>query len=193
MSDNYVTLTRGESILSRLPRFFDQIESIPMPLRSQSEVVDTLASQGLYLRERLNNWKDQNASLDLTDPYSQLALSTHHALTLFLCQNFTYYSCWENRAIPQLSWEETHQRVALILELSKAVLDTSCIPGLLLLFSLRIAGIHSSQRERQDEALRVLEKIRTQGFVVADRIKVDLQEYWCYRDLTPEAQTIVYE
>ena len=43
-----------------------------------------------------------------------------------------------------------------------------------------MAGAHVFQSHVQEKVLGTIRKIRQKGFIVADRIEVDLQELWHY-------------
>lgn len=155
------------------------MESIPEPLRSTDPAIVAFARHGIQINERIRSWHDDIAShLNRTDPYAQLALANYHALELFHCKNFTYYSCWENRGIPSLTQSEIDTHVSSILHLSEQCLEASIIPGVTLLFPLRMAGVNAFEAEQRTKVVDILSQIHRLGFIVSDRIKIDVQELW---------------
>lgn len=162
-------------------RLFDKIESVPQKLRSSDPTLDALALDGLEIKERLLNWQEGSHLERLpVDSFTQLAVIVHHALLLYHCSNFTFYSCWMTREIPQLNQSEVDKHVGTILDLSQSLLSDTCIPAVLLLFPLRMAGIHVFESHIQEKVLGTIRRIRQKGFIVSDRIEVDLQEFWHY-------------
>ncbi|CRL25259.1 Fungal transcriptional regulatory protein, N-terminal [Penicillium camemberti] len=162
-------------------QLFDKIESVPQKLRSSDPTLDALALDGLEIKERLLNWQEGSHLERLpVDSFTQLAVIVHHALLLYHCSNFTFYSCWMTREIPQLNQSEVDKHVGTILDLSQSLLSDTCIPAVLLLFPLRMAGIHVFESHIQEKVLGTIRRIRQKGFIVSDRIEVDLQEFWHY-------------
>ncbi|KAK1466953.1 hypothetical protein CMEL01_10946 [Colletotrichum melonis] len=162
--------------------FFDRIESIPDTLRPGHPAIHALAEQGQRFRQRLCSWHDQiTPYFDHRDPYCMLALSNYNALQLFLSRNYAYYACWEGQDIPSLAAHEIEAHVTAVVDLSNQILEYSNIPGVLLLFSLRMAGANTNQSLQRGEIVRLLDRIATKGFAVSGRIKRDLQELWEYQ------------
>lgn len=85
------------------------------------------------------------------------------------------------RAIPHLKQSDIDKHVAAILDLSQILLSDTYISAVLLLFPLRMAGVHVSQSHAQEKVLDIIRKIRQKGFIVSDRIEVDLQKFWQYK------------
>ena len=163
-------------------RLFEKIESIPQKWRSSDPRLDALALEGLEIKERLLNWEEEShLERSPADPFTRLAVIVYHALLLYHCTNFTFYPCWMTRTIPQLNQSEVDKHVATILELSQSLLSDTSIPAVLLLFPLRMAGIHVFESHVQEKVLGTIRKIRQKGFIVSDRIEVDLQEFWHYK------------
>lgn len=163
-------------------RLFDTVASVPQKLRSSDPGLDALALEGLEIKERLLNWQEGSYLKRFpVDPFTKLAVIVHRALLLYHCRNFTFYSCWMTRTIPQLNQSEVDKHVATILGLSQSLLSDTFIPGVLLLFPLRMAGAHVFESRAQEEILGTIRKIGQKGFIVADRIEVDLQEFWHYK------------
>jgi hypothetical protein len=135
--------------------------------------------EGIEIKEAILNCKEiSNLGETQTDPYARLAVIIHGALLLYHCRNFTFYSCWEMHKIPQLYQREIDTQVALILSQSQIILSNTHIPGVLLLFPLRMAGTHVKCSTLQGEILDILYQIRRKGFVISDRIEADLQDLW---------------
>ncbi|CAG8342242.1 unnamed protein product [Penicillium salamii] len=163
-------------------RLFETIESVSEELTSFDPRLDALALEGLCIKEGILNWQEEcHPETSAVDSFTQLAAIVHHALLLYHCNNFTYYSCWMTRMIPQLNHSEVDEHVAEILGLSQGLLSDTCIPAVLLLFPLRMAGVHVIESHEQGKVLEILRKIRQKGFVVSDRIEADLQEFWHYK------------
>ncbi|UKZ78790.1 hypothetical protein TrVFT333_006535 [Trichoderma virens FT-333] len=164
-------------------QLFEQIESIPEEARLFNPTIVTLAREGTELHHRISDWYDDvSLRSDVVDPFTQLALANHHAVRLFHCKNFTYYTCWQAGTIPQLNQLEIDAYVAAIAYLCDQILKTSNIPGAILLFPLRMAGAHSETEWQRDKVRNLLNRVYNSGFVVAERIQTDLSEFWQYKD-----------
>ncbi|KAL7905235.1 fungal-specific transcription factor domain-containing protein [Trichoderma velutinum] len=164
-------------------RLFEQIEGIPEEERLFSPTIAALAREGTELDLKISNWCD-NICLqsDPVDPFAQLALAKHHAVRLFHCKNFTYYTCWHPGTIPQLDQMEIDGCVATIIYVCAKILQSSNIPGAILLFPLRMAGAHSKSEWQRGNVRNLLNQIHNSGFVVAERIQIDLFEFWEFQD-----------
>ncbi|KAJ5327911.1 hypothetical protein N7452_008301 [Penicillium brevicompactum] len=162
-------------------RLFEAIESVPLELRSLDSRLDALAQEGLNIKRRLRNCQEESDWERLpADCFAQLTSVVHCATLLYHCRNFTFYSCWMTRAVPQLNRIEVDKHVSTILKLSQSILADTDIPSVLLLFPLRMAGVHVFDNHAQERVLSILCKIRQKGFVVSDRVELDLQEFWHY-------------
>lgn len=164
-------------------RLFEIIEGIPTEKRSKSSAVKALAREGTALDHRITIWN--NGSLlqsAVVDPFIRISFAYYYALQLFHCRNFTYYSCWEAGTIPQLSPFETNAYVAAIIDICEKTIEGSNIPGAILLFPLRMAGAHVEHGQRS-KILNFLQQIYNSGFVVAEKIKVDLCDFWTFKEL----------
>ncbi|KAL4783380.1 hypothetical protein BJX76DRAFT_348606 [Aspergillus varians] len=163
-------------------RLFDEIESIPQNLRPFDPRLDALALEGLEIKQGFLNWQEESDLERLpVDSFTQLAVIVHHALLLYHCRNFTFYSCWSTRTIPHLNQSKVDKHVATILDLSQSLLSDTYAPAVLLLFPLRMAGAHVFESHAQEKVLGTIRKIQQKGFIVSDRIEVDLQELWHYK------------
>ncbi|PTB61695.1 hypothetical protein BBK36DRAFT_1131177 [Trichoderma citrinoviride] len=161
---------------------FEQVEPIPEDVRLCNLVVTALARRGHELNQILNAWYDGNApASEFADPFTQLALANFYAVRLFHCNNFTYYTCWEAGTVPQLDKPEIDAYVAIITDLCDQILQTSNIPGAILLFPLRMAGAHARYEPQRYNVRHLLHQIHNNGFVVAQRIQTDVSELWQYQ------------
>lgn len=164
-------------------RLFEQIEGVPEEERPFSPTITALAYEGTELDCKISNWCNSvSLQPDSADPFAQIALAKYHAIRLFHCRNFTYYTCWHPGTIPQLDQMEIDGCVAAITYLCEKVLQSSNIPGAILLFPLRMAGAHSHFEWQRDEVRNLLNQIHKSGFVVAKRIQIDLLEFWEFQD-----------
>lgn len=158
------------------------MEALPGSIRSAHPEIDALTREGVHLLQQLRTWHDETTLHDSgLDTYSNLALTNYHALVLFHCGNFTYYSGWEKNSSLLLTNVDINQHVEAIISLSGSILELSTIPGALLLFGLRVAGANSSLTDHKDRISATLSQIHQKGFVVSDRIKIDLEEFWNYQ------------
>ncbi|KAF5626191.1 monocarboxylate transporter 2 [Fusarium sp. NRRL 52700] len=165
--------------------FFDQIELIPENQRHNHPDLDILAAKSCLFQYELQSWHSQHsASIKSCGPYEKLALANYHALQLFLCRNFTFYDCWDSRIIPILTSMEIGRHVASMLSCCSEILEHSHIAGVLVIFPLRMAGANSVDPRERMEVMRLLDLISQKGFVVSERIKVDLVELWEYQYLS---------
>ena len=57
-------------------------------------------------------------------------------------------------------------------------MEASAIPGVALLFPLRMAGANTLAMENRTKVVDILGRIHQSGFIVSERIKVDVQELW---------------
>ncbi|CAG7558111.1 unnamed protein product [Fusarium equiseti] len=164
--------------------FFDRIESIPESRRVYNPDINHLAREGRAYQHRLQDWHSQHlGDTEHGDIYCKLELAISHALQLLICMNYTFYTCWDEETIPRLTTREIQSRVSAIVCCADQIVDSSNIPGLLMLFPLRMAGANTNERSQKDRILRLLERISQTGFVVSNRITVDLEEVWAYKAL----------
>ncbi|KAH7184588.1 uncharacterized protein B0J16DRAFT_414077 [Fusarium flagelliforme] len=164
--------------------FFDCIESIPESRRVYDTDISHLGCEGRAHQQRLQDWHSQYlGDTEYGDVYCKLELAISHALQLLICMNYTFYTCWDEVTIPRLNTSETESHVSAILCYAGQIVDSSIIPGLLMLFPLRMAGANTNDRSQKDRILRLLERISQTGFIVSNRITVDLEEVWAYKAL----------
>ncbi|KND91844.1 hypothetical protein TOPH_03447 [Tolypocladium ophioglossoides CBS 100239] len=165
-------------------RFFATIESVPESLRPIDLSIDALAHEGMELQRTIFSWQDEVVPyLDLTDAYAQLALTYYHSLELFLARNYTYYSCWHGKTIPSLTHDEIDAHTAAIIDLSQNIIRASEIPGVTLMFPLRMSGAHAAGAQQRSRVLGILGQVYQKGFVVSNRMTVDVRELWEYQEL----------
>lgn len=145
-----------------------------------------LTRQAKHFQLKLESWLQQaNEYPDSEDPYFNLAMANCHALVLFLCRNFTYYSFWGEVKVPWLAEPEITAHVNAITSLSEVILETSSIPGVLLLFPLRMAGSNATDMKQRQRTSKLLTRVSQKGFIISERITVDLQELWNYENKIP--------
>lgn len=172
-------------MLTSFLRFFSQLEAIPEAHRPNHPTIAALAHEGVAMQHQLAHQASSIFSYASSekDAYYLLARAFLCAMLLFHCKNFTYYSCWDHLLIPSLSPDEIITHCSAILTIcGDMVKEPSGIPGVILLFPLRMVGVHVSDDWTRTEVLGILAQIRQQGFVVADRISQDLGEVWSFHD-----------
>lgn len=141
--------------------------------------MDALAVQGIEIQNEIVKWQSKNAPLsDVSDPPSGLAMANCHGLLLFHCRNFTFHSFWRERPVPSLHQYKIEEHVDAILEQTDRVLRSSGIPGVLLLFPLRMAGANVFEDSKKRKIVKLLDRIYQTGFIVADIIRTDLEDLW---------------
>jgi hypothetical protein len=161
---------------------FDQVESIPPQLRSLHPIVQALAHEGVEISQALCQWHRQYLeSLVFETEYTRLACVEFHALALFLCQTYGYYACWSDLRIPSLAPQDVEFHVKAILSLARTIQAAPHVPGVLLLFALRMAGAHATDAALMQLTMQRLDDVYWEGFVVSEWVKRDLQELWRYR------------
>lgn len=164
-------------------RLFQIVENTPTEARSNSCAVKALALEGTALDHRITIWnKDNLLQSAIADPFTQVSFAYYYALQLFHCRNFTYYSCWETGMVPEVSLLEINAYVAAIIDICDKTIRASNIPGVILLFPLRMAGAHVGFEDRS-KVLKLLQQIYNSGFAVAEMIKADLWDFWTFEDL----------
>ncbi|KAI1071473.1 hypothetical protein LB507_005479, partial [Fusarium sp. FIESC RH6] len=162
--------------------FFDHIESIPQSKRSCHPNIDELAREGRAYQQRLLDWHNRAlVQKQHGEAHFELELAIFHALQLFICMNYKFYTCWDELSIPRLTKGETETHVSTVLCYADEILDHSGIPGLLLLFPLRMAGANTNEPWQKDRVLRLLSRISQTGFIVSKQITVDLEDVWAYK------------
>lgn len=173
------------SVTTLIPdRFFEQIESISDIIQPDHPEICALAAEGFVFLQRLEDWYQVTIPrIESPDAYLQLALATYHALHLFIYKNYTYYAFWDRSEIPILAEDEARIRIAAIIASLTEIINDSNIPGILTLFTLRVAGVAASEPSERTAILGLLHRIAQKGFVVSRRISLDLRELWEYEGL----------
>lgn len=168
------------------------VSQIPELERYTDPVVSALGLEGFAIQNDLYAWHTQALSLlgDTTSDSSPLllALAYYNALLIFLSGNFDYYPYWAPPDAPILPKSEVAAHVAAILQLTDAALKTSRLAGALMFFPLRVAGSRAAGKEQRGKILDMLSRVAQRGFVVAGRIRDDLQEVWVERGMISDGE-----
>lgn len=153
--------------------------------RHTHPVVASLGVEGIYVQNLLHKWHSQHSSALYTQhktPQNTLSLIYYHTLLLFLSRNYTYYPYWTDKATPLLDSAtiayHTEQTMCLMEEL-----QLSNVPGVMLLFPLRVVGSLLDDAATRSRLMKQLDAIYWKGFIVADRIKIDLEDLWAFMGL----------
>ncbi|OAA43776.1 hypothetical protein NOR_04351 [Metarhizium rileyi] len=169
-------------------RFFDQIDQIPESERHTHPSIKRLGLEGIGVQHMLERWYSQHdttINARHASNESQLALLYYHTLLLFLSRNYTYYPCWSAKATPSLDPSAIVRHTKSISALIDALLRSSYVPGVMLLFSLRVVGSLADETDLRSRLLTQLDTIYWKGYVVAERVKVDLNELWALNNTHP--------
>ncbi|KFX86878.1 hypothetical protein V490_08756 [Pseudogymnoascus sp. VKM F-3557] len=168
------------------------VSQIPELQRYTDPAVSALGFEGLAIQDAMFAWHAQALSLlgNTIGDGSQLllALAYYNALLIFLSGNFDYYPYWTAPNAPILPKSEVTAHVAAILQLTDAALKTSRLAGALMFFPLRVAGSRAGGKQQRSEILGMLSRVAQKGFVVAGRIRDDLQEVWLERGMIEESE-----
>jgi hypothetical protein len=190
-SQRYAHDTGGaKKVSNRLNRFFCQIDSVQVPEPSNHPDIKALGLEGVRIQSRLKGWFLQyNEVLTTSNAVheSKLSLIYFHTLLLFLSRNYTYYPYWSDSSAPLLEGGSIFNHTRCASDLMEQLLHTSCIPGVMLLFPLRVVGSLLSQTAERTRLMAQLDTIRCKGYAVADRVKTDLQELWALPSLPSTA------
>lgn len=114
-----------------------------------------------------------------------------NTLSIFLFNTFDYYACWHLGHSPYLSAGEISHHVDQILQRAELILDTLGDSGVLLIFPLRVAGTRAETTLQKAKALALLDRIVKSGFIVANRIKDDLQDFWEWKAMSEYPSEVV--
>ncbi|KAF4995731.1 hypothetical protein FGRMN_4938 [Fusarium graminum] len=164
--------------------FFEKTEFLNEALFVDDLDTSVLAGQGFVFLQRLQDWYQSTLPhVKTTDTHFKLALANYHSLCLLICKNYTYYDIWDLDSIPILTASEIEKHVDAVVALSTAILQDAVIPGILILFPLRIAGVNTTELSGRETILSLLDRIGRRGFLVSQRIIVDLRALWEYEDL----------
>ncbi|KAF5675556.1 transcriptional regulatory moc3 [Fusarium heterosporum] len=164
--------------------FFEKIEFLKEALWVDDTEISVLAAQGFVFLRRLENWYQSNIPrIKTTDTYFKLSLANYHSLCLFICKNYTYHDSWDLDDIPKLTASEIKTHVDAVIALATTILQDAIIPGILILFALRMAGSNASEHSQRQSILCLLDQIVQRGFLVSHRIIIDLKALWEYEGL----------
>ena len=149
--------------------------------RCSDATLERLAKNGILFQQQLFAFEIANASRQEVGDFGvQLVQASIHALILFNCRNFHFYTCWGDKSIPSLSPQEVIEHVSVIVSASEDVIEKLRIPAVSLIFPLRMAGACARSDEQRSKIFHLLTGLVSMGFVAADRIRVDLQELWIF-------------
>jgi len=152
-------------------------------MRSSSSQIADLSKEGCRLYQLLlQSPRQDDVKMAPADPYEKLAIANNCANLLYLCRNFTFYNCWGNVNIPILTVAEVEKLATHILDLSRELLENSTIPGILLLFPLRVAGAAATGSLQKDRVTAVLGQVHEHGFAIAKWIRNDVELLWRWQD-----------
>lgn len=171
-------------------RFFQVIEEIPLESRTSSSQVEELASEGCRLYQRLLQAQIDHTARPHANPHEKLAIANNYANVLFVCKNFTFYDCWGVSEIPMLTTTEAEKLATNIVDISDKLLEASSIPGILLLFPLRMAGVVASRSLQRERIVAVLNRVHDQGFAIARWIRHDVEALWQWQGSMAENQVV---
>lgn len=168
-------------------RILTIISQVPEVQRYTEPSVSELGLEGLEIQDAIYAWHNE-AERRLSKPSDHdsqffLALIYYHALLIFLSGNFDYFGYWNIMAAPILPQSEVEEHVSAILELTDEALRTSNLAGTLMFFPLRVAGSRARKEEQRSKIVKMLNSVFWKGFVVAGRMKDDLQQVWVERPL----------
>lgn len=167
-------------------RFFDQITQIPEAERCTHPAIEALGVEGIYVQQLLNKWYSQHSATFYTQqstPRTTLALIYYHTLLLFLSRNYTYYPYWADKATPSLGSVAMTYHTEHTIGLMEELLQLSNVPGVMLLYPLRVVGSLLEDVDTKLRLMKQLDVIYWKGFIVADRVKVDLEDLWAFKGL----------
>lgn len=146
--------------------------------------IEQLGTEGVEIQDGIYKWhREATARFDRGENSNfscHQGLAYCHALLIFLFNSFDYYPYLNLKHAPRLSRVQIDHHVDSILEQADCLLNVSGGAGVLLLFPLRVAGTRAKEIQRE-RILDMLDRVLKSGFVVSERIKTDLQEYWDYK------------
>jgi hypothetical protein len=119
-----------------------------------------------------------NKSAFSDDSFQKLAIVNCCALHLYFCRNFGYFSCFDGLQTPKLTENESEDLITTVLEEIDGLHKKSEIPGILLLFPLRVTGVSARTPSHRARVKSALDRVYSRGYVVSKWIVTDLQELW---------------
>lgn len=156
-------------------------EDTEVPCHMMGETLMNLASEGLVLRQSINNWYTSflHSSFALEgDQWSLLATIYYHAISIFLTGLFDYRRQFDNILYPTLAESIMQAHVYSIISHTQLALSTTNLAGALFVFALRVAGARAVKEDDRAAILQMLAEISTRSFVVAEAFKTDLEDLW---------------
>ena len=165
-------------------RFFNYIPKVAS-FDIRDPILDHLGFEAFGIQRDLFKLHGQITNSILRDPrnlHFRQASSYYHATLLFLFNTFDYYGCWNLDYSPYLSRNEIGQHVDQILHQAGILLNSPGESGLLLIFPLRVAGTRAETDDQRSAILTLLDCIFKRGFIVVNRIKDDLHQFWGWKE-----------
>jgi hypothetical protein len=194
-----------ETLFDMLPRFSDLgirtlqfCENIAqLSTEMQCSLIQMLASEGRLLQESLEQWWMSTATWEeslhnhSSSPPTQLwpdaelliAYVYYHAISIYLSGTFDYHTHWswpKAPAAPILSRSKIDWHVSEILRVSQELLAQG-VSGVLLFFSLRVAGARADDVGSRNVIMNLLHTTARRGFVVAEAFITELSHLWASR------------
>lgn len=163
-------------------------------VESQSQVIESLAREGLDLQRSLQQWcvaaewwEQASQFKGSNDPSARkldvellIGYVYYHAISIYLSGTFDYHVYWALPGAPCAPILPRHQidhHVSEILRIGQELL-TLGVSGLLLFFPLRVAGARAVDVWSRNLIMDLLQTTAGRGFSVADAISIDLSELW---------------
>jgi hypothetical protein len=77
---------------------------------------------------------------------------------------------------------DVSDHLSAILELAEQILSQYKIPGVMLFFPLTVAGSRARDPAQRSQIVSLLDRVFRTGFLVANRVKIGIQDRWVKRD-----------
>jgi hypothetical protein len=146
-----------------------EIDALVLKLVQEGNIIH----QQLLVKIRAVELSTRNLTRDC-----QLAIINYCAALLFICQSYAYYDCWDECDVPSLDQSQIKHLVNTITCLSENALRRTHIPGLLLLFPLRVVGTYATEPFQRTRVIDLLHQIHQKGFAISSWVQSDLQDLW---------------
>lgn len=156
-------------------------EDTEVPSHMMDETIMNLATEGVAIRQSINNWYTtflQSSFAPEEDQWSLLAIIYYHAISIFLTGLFDYRRQFDNIPYPTLTESIMQAHVCSIISHTQLALSTTNLAGALFVFALRVAGARAVKEDDRAAILQMLAEISTRSFVVAEAFKMDLENLW---------------
>lgn len=181
-----LTFPLSSLVLILDPCSFFQYAELMLRSGPSDRLIQILDIEGVKIQGKLYKWH-QDANTQAHRGYGwdsgfQKALVYGHASLIFLANTFDYYPFWNLSLAPRMSRVQVDHHVDNILKQTDYILNGSGGSAVFLLYPLRIAGTRATSEAQRGRILNTLDLVLKSGFVVSDRIKQDLLEYWRYKD-----------